>query len=97
MLLPPLLAGAGHERLVRRRGWQLAAMAVFGIALMTLAVSPARPLFPVEKILEKIRALAPQNALLARVETVYTVYGKRWDAFAPARDALPQDLKFWGW
>jgi hypothetical protein len=91
-----LLACAGHERLVRRRGWQLAGMAVFGVALVTLVVSPARPLFPAETVLEKMRAVAPQNALLTRVETVYTVYGKRWDAFAPARAALPPGLNVLG-
>jgi hypothetical protein len=96
LLLPPLLACAGHERLVRRRGWQLAGMAVFGVALVTLVVSPARPLFPAETVLEKMRAVAPQNALLTRVETVYTVYGKRWDAFAPARAALPPGLNVLG-
>jgi hypothetical protein len=96
LLLPPLLARAGQERLVRRRGWQLAGMAVFGIALVTLAVSPARPLFPVKTILGKFRAVAPQNSQLTRVEAVYSVYGKRWDAFAPARDALPQGLTVLG-
>ena len=96
LLLPPLLACAGHERLVRRRGWQLAGIAVFGVALLTLVVSPARPLFPVKTILGKIHANATQNAMLTRVETVYTVYGNRWDSFAPARDALPQGLKVLG-
>ena len=96
LLLPPLLACAGHERLVRRRGWQLAGMAVFAIALVTLAVSPARPLFPVKTILGKVHANAVKNTLLARIETVYSVYGNRWDAFAPARDALPQGLKVLG-
>jgi len=55
-----------------------------------LIVSPARPLFPVETILEKIPG-AP-----ARVRKVYSVYAARNDAFAPAKEILPPELKVLG-
>jgi len=90
LLLPPLLACAGHERLVRFFWWRAAAFAVFTIAAGILVISPARPLFPALTILGKMQD-AP-----ARIREVYSVYRGRNDAFAPARDALPPDLKVLG-
>jgi hypothetical protein len=90
LLLLPLLAPAGHEWLVRKRWWRIAAFAVFLLAVVPLILSPARPLFPVQTILAKIKHL-PE-----RIETVYSIYRDRNDAFAPARDALPPDLRLLG-
>jgi hypothetical protein len=90
LLLPALLTGAGHERLLKKCWWRAAAYAVFFIAGSLLVVSPARPLFPIETILAKM-----PNAP-ARVREVYTVYHERNDAFAPARAILPPDVKVLG-
>jgi hypothetical protein len=90
LLIPILLAGDGHGQLVRKCWWRASAFAVFFIAAGVLIVSPARPLFPAQLILEKIHG-AP-----ARLREVYSVYGGRNDAFAPARAALPPDLKILG-
>ena len=38
----------------------------------------------------------PDSRLLARMKEVYSVYGNRNDGFAPARAALPPDLKVLG-
>jgi len=96
LLLPPLLACAGHERLVKFFWWRAVAFAVFFIAAGILIISPARPLFPVGMLLEKIHPAAAQHPSLARIEAVYSVYAARNDAFAPARDALPPDVKILG-
>jgi hypothetical protein len=96
LLLPPLLAGAGHERLVRIGWWRASAFAVFLIAAGLLILSPARPLFPTMKILESARAHDSSSRLPARMERVYPVYRDRNDAFAPARDILPPGLKVLG-
>ena len=89
-LLPVLLAGPGQSWLVRRRWWRSAAFMVFLVAGGLLVISPARPLFPVETLLEKFPD-AP-----ARMREVYSVYALRNDGFAPARAALPPGLKVLG-
>ena len=89
-LLPVLLAGPGQSWLVRRRWWRSAAFMVFLVAGGLLVISPARPLFPVEPLLEKFPD-AP-----ARMREVYSVYALRNDGFAPARAALPPGLKVLG-
>jgi hypothetical protein len=96
LLLPILLVACGHERLVKERWWRSAAFTVFIIGGGLLVVSPARPLFPAQTIFGKIAAHASNSKLLARMKEVYLVYGNRNDGFAPARDALPPDLKILG-
>ena len=96
LLLPSLLACAGHERLVKFFWWRAAAFAVFFIAAGILIISPARPLFPVGIFLEKIHAATAQHPSLVRVETVDSVYASRNDAFAPARALLPPGVKILG-
>jgi hypothetical protein len=94
LLLPPLLTCAGHEWLVKKNWWRAAAFIVFLLAAGLLVISPARPLFPVQTILGKIQM--PGSRLFARIQEVYTVYGRRNDGFAPARAVLPPDLKVLG-
>jgi hypothetical protein len=92
LLLPPvLLAGPGHERLIGKRWWRVLVFAVFVAAAGLLIISPARPLFPVQKLLKKIQPRAPDSGLFIRVKTVYSVYGARADAFEPARAVLPAE------
>ena len=94
LLLPPLLAGSGHELLVKRTWWRVAAGGVFLLAAGLLIISPARPLFPARSISEEI--WTSNSRLLARIKEVYSVYRSRNDGFAPARAALPPDLKVLG-
>lgn len=94
LLLPMLLAFAGHEQLVKKRWWRAAAFALFFFAAGLLVISPARPLWPAQSILKKF---PPSNSrLLTRMQDVYSVYGRRNDAFAPVRDLLPPDWKVLG-
>jgi len=96
LLLPVLLMTAGHERLVRQNWWRAATCAVFLTAAGLLVLSPPRPLFPAQTILEKIAAHAPDSKMLARANEVYSVYAHRNDAFAPVRDRLPPGLAVLG-
>jgi hypothetical protein len=96
LLLPLFLASPAQEQLVKKIWWRAAAFTAFVIATVLLVISPARPLFPVGMLLEKIHKAAAQHPVLARVETVYSVYRERNDAFAPARTVLPPDLKVLG-
>ncbi len=96
LLIPALLTGPAHERLVRKCWWRASAMVVFFLGAVLLVISPARPLFPVQLVLQDIHAYTARHALLARGETVYSVFHDRNDAFAPARDALPPGLKVLG-
>ena len=96
LLLPLLLAPAGHAPLVKKTWWQLAAFIVFVMAAGLLVICPARPLFPVQTILEKIQPAHPDSKLMARVEEVYSVYRDRGQAFAPVLSILPPGLKVLG-
>ena len=96
LLLPFFLANPAHEQLVKQRWWRLSAFAVFLLAAGLLIISPARPLFPVGKFLEKIHAAAARHSAASRIETVYSVYAVRNDAFARAREMLPPGLKILG-
>ncbi|HEX3890380.1 MAG TPA: hypothetical protein VHX90_05960 [Verrucomicrobiae bacterium] len=96
LLFPFFLVGPAQEQLVKQNWWRLSAFAVFAMAAGLLVVSPARPLFPVGMFFGKIHAAAAQHPLLARAETVYSVYAARSDAFAPAKEILPPGVKILG-
>jgi len=96
LLLPFFLANSAHEQLVRKNWWRRLSFAVFVMAAGLLVISPARPLFPAKLFLEKIQIAAARHPALARVEAVYSVYAARNDAFAPAKEILPTDLKILG-
>jgi hypothetical protein len=89
LLLPLLLARPGHAWLVSRRWWRWWALPVFIMAAGLLVISPARPLFPVQRLLDS-------SSLSARARTVYSVYQSRHDVFAPVFAVLPADLKVLG-
>jgi hypothetical protein len=90
LLLPLLLVGAGQAALVRKKWWRVCAFAVFAMAAGLLVISPARPLFPVLTILDRL----PHPP--ARVLAVYKTYRERPDAMAPVREHLPADLNVLG-
>jgi hypothetical protein len=90
LLIPALLVNPGHERLVRRPGWQRSAWVVFVLAALLLILSPARPLFPVMHLLGKMKNPP------VRLQKVYTIYRARPVAFAPVLKALPRDVHVLG-
>jgi hypothetical protein len=88
-LLPLWLTGAAPAQIVRQRWWRGCAGLVFGIAGLLLVVSPARPLFPMQRLLDS-------PVISERTRTVYSVYRDRNDAFAPVRALLPPNLAVLG-
>lgn len=96
LLLPVVLAGAAQGWVIRQRWWQVGAALVFFSAAGLVIISPARPLFPVQMILNKFQDRAPGSPMLARAREVYTVYRIRNDAFEPIRAALPDDATVLG-
>lgn len=96
LLLPAFLTGPGQVWVVTRRWWSGMVLAVFLLAAVLLAVTPARPLFPAITILSQLHARKPDLALLARANTIYTLYRERSTAFAPAVAQLPPGLKILG-
>ena len=96
LLLPPLLACAGHEQVVMRRWWRATGFAVFVMAAGLLVISPARPLFPVQTLLNRLQTQTGGSRLSARTREVYSVYRERNHAFAPAIAVLPPDSRILG-
>ncbi|MDB6108915.1 MAG: hypothetical protein JWR69_665 [Pedosphaera sp.] len=94
-MVPLLLIGAGQSGIVRRAWWRGAAMIVFVLAGTLVIASPARPLWPARTLLANYAS--PDAArLLHRAQAVYSVYGDRWDGFAPLRACLPADASVVG-
>ena len=96
LLMPALLAAAGHEMLFRRRWWRALVLVLWLLAAGLVVVSPARPLFPVKIFLEHGRAMADSHPALMRMESVYSLYRQRNDAFAPVRAQLPPGVNVLG-
>jgi hypothetical protein len=88
-LLPLLLASPAQAQVVRRGWWRVGAWLVLFIAGALLVVSPARPLFPVGRLLAS-------SSASERTRAVYSVYRDRNDAFAPVRALLPANLPVLG-
>jgi hypothetical protein len=100
LLAAPIMRGAAGGKIFQGRGWQGAALAVFGLTGLLLVLSPPRPLWPANPILRAWGAEHSDHHLLKRVWTVYSVYGRRADSFAPVLAVLPPDanpLGYIGW
>lgn len=96
LLLAPLLALAGQERVVRAVWWQRGCGLVFTLAALLLVLNPGRPLWPAVTVLRHLGAENSSHHLVRRAWTVYSVYSRRADAFAPARAVLPPDTRLLG-
>ena len=93
LLLPALLIGAGQSHIVRRRWWQALAGGSVILALVVLALSPDRPLWPAQSVLSRLTAQHPDRHLISRALNVYAVYATRPDPLAGVRALLPKDVK----
>jgi len=96
LLLPVCLAGPGQAWVVRQHWWRAAVAMSFLLAALLLVISPPRPLFPAITIFSRLHARHPESRLLTRADTIYSVYGRRNEAFAPVLAELPPDLKILG-
>ena len=91
LAIVPILLLPAQNRLLCFRAWKFfAALAALSI-LPAIILSPARPLFPVVSISERIVELHPGSASARRLASVYSAYAHRNDSLAPLRAALPDD------
>jgi hypothetical protein len=96
LLLPLLLIGARQAVVVRRRWWRVLAAGVLLLAVPVVVLTPGRPLWPAQTVLSKLAALKPDQPLLKRALTVYSVYDVRSDPLAEVRALLPPGLQVVG-
>ena len=97
LLLPLLLVLPAQSQIIRRWWWHAMVSVVLAVAFIVLIVSPDRPLWPAKTILSKAVARYPDNRLLIRALTVYTVYSERSDSLAGVRALLPPGIKVVGY
>jgi len=89
LLIPLLLLGSGHVKLLRLCWWKTCALGVFVLAALIVALNPGRPLWPAQAVLNRLALAYPQSALLARSKLLYDSYAVRWDALAELRQHIP--------
>jgi len=92
LLIAPLLLLAGQMEIVRQKWWRVAEFLVVLMALGVLVVTPARPLWPAQTLLARLKASKPESRLLQRASKVYSVYASRSDPLANVRALLPKDV-----
>src|SRR5271157_2189017 len=86
-----LLVGAKHP--TRQRWWRLTTYAVSLVPIIILIVQPARPLFPVNLVLQFLPREGTIGSLSCRITTVYRTYQARADVLAPVRDLIPTSVR----
>jgi hypothetical protein len=85
-----------HAAVIRRGWWKALAVCAFLLALLTLCITPPRPLWPAETILNRIVRSGKASASVAFVAETYRVNRARPDAFAPLRAVIPPGEKVVG-
>lgn len=96
MLFPLLLLGTGEVFIVQKRWWKVLAFCAVLLAFPVIILTPGRPLWPAQTILEKLHERKPGQRLIARAQKVYSVYAGRSDPLANVRALLPPGLKIVG-
>jgi hypothetical protein len=94
----PLLIGSvlligSNESLVRTRAWQRFATGACGLVIVPLMLSPARPLWPAQTILDRIARANPDSLALQRARTIYRLYRQRPDSYSEIRKHIPPGTK----
>ena len=95
-LFASLLVFVGHRRVITARWWHWTSVAMMLLSVLVVAVTPARPLFPVGTVLQAAANRWSGSALLARAQRVYSVYAERADALREIRNTLPADIDIIG-
>ncbi len=88
-LLIPLLRRPVNDRLTRRRWWRGLTVLAAASIVPALILTPARPLWPAQRVLDYLAAKMPGNVTLQRARLVYAVYATRHDHLGPLRQYLP--------
>ncbi|MEI8342147.1 MAG: hypothetical protein WCH43_11530 [Verrucomicrobiota bacterium] len=90
LMFVPFLLLPGNSVLVRTKTWKFAAAVCAASALIVVVLTPSRPLWPYETLSRYMAQRFPNNRLVQRTATVYSVYGKRADNLASLRKYLPE-------
>jgi hypothetical protein len=91
LVLLPLLAYATNGNYMKKKWWEAGALVVIGSTILVLVLTPARPLWPAQTVLEKLQSRWPESEQLWRAGEVYAVYRERNDLLQPLRERLPPD------
>lgn len=89
LLAAPILLTRWAGQITRAKWWRVAAMCHVAMAIALVVATPPRPLWPAVSLLRKAGAENSTSRLIQRAWAVYSVYGGRADAFAPARKLIP--------
>ena len=93
LVIIPILLLPAQNRLLRFRAWRiLLALAALSV-LPALVLSPARPLWPAQKISDRLARQHPDSPALGRLAAVYSAYARRNDTLAPLREKLPDNVR----
>ena len=92
LVIAGILLMPGAALLPRRRWWRKVALLAVLSALPVIILTPSRPLWPALTLTSYLSEKHPENRLIQRASTVYSVYRNRADCFAPLRNYLsPSD------
>lgn len=96
LLIIPILLLPAQNYLLRFPLWKILMVLAALSVLPAMVLSPARPLWPAQKISERLARQHPENLARQRLATVYAVYDRRNDALAPLRERLPANARIIG-
>lgn len=82
-------AMAPDEDLRRNRTWRGLAVVAMAMAFLAVILTPARPLFPAQRVSRWLQAEWPAE-IFARADRVYRVYAERPDLLGSLRNDLPK-------
>lgn len=91
LLVLPLLASKAMVTALSNRLWRILTVVNFVVCGVLLILSPARPLWPAQKVLNSLGGLESESQAVRRAIGVYQTYSGRNDAFKPVRELLPED------
>ena len=94
-LLPGLLIFGAADTAIRTRWFRTGAALATALTLVLVVLLPTRPLWPAQTILTALRQRSGSQAL-DRASTVYEVYARRADVFAPLKQWIPVDSPWIG-
>lgn len=89
LLIPALLAAPAQAVLVRKLWWRRLAIGLTLLAVPSIILTPARPLWPTGYCLRRLSPDSPRGLL--RAKEVYATYGGRSNILAPLSDFVPKD------
>jgi hypothetical protein len=92
LVIIPILLLPEQDRLVRRSGWRVLAVLVSLSVVPCLTLTPSRPLWPAQTMIQWLVRHNPESHRVQRMQTVYVCYRNRNDLLGPVRAHLPEDV-----